>query len=183
MKLFALYATIELTHTPSWLEHFRAEYDEHYSYHSTLKQPCYISADKIPALKATINKFFATVHQPTHSIAIRFSVVKADEADGIIMLASPPGNPIELIQQQLVTALKEFTDYYEPEAKTWEQNFHPHITIARHLDTAAAMAEAMAKVPNHDFPTGTINTITLAVVNEISPEEAARPENLTIYSL
>src|SRR5579862_2978994 len=122
MKLFAVYADVELVGRPAWLDDYRAQYDKPYPLHITLKQPCYIDPKEVSDIRQKLTRFIKGLHVPGHTLRLTFDHVITDEADGSIMLTSNHPDLLFTLQRDLVAALGTYT-YYEPESKAWEQNF------------------------------------------------------------
>lgn len=181
MKVFAVYADVELSYKPAWLKAFRAKYGKLYPYHITLKQPCYIEARQLPNLKQDLASFFNGFRVPGHAISIEFDTVTADSDDGSIMLVSERGDLLHEMQKELVDALGNYT-YYDPKSESREKNFHLHLTIAYDL-ASELVSQAKVEVHEDDMPSGIITGVTLVVVDNIGPEEATLPENLLHYKL
>ena len=182
VKIFAVYATVELTHKPAWLDAYRAAYDQPYPYHITLKQPCYISVADVERVKAKTAHFLQTIHIPDHVIRVCCNDVVIDRADGTIMLAvNDVDDMLRSLQQGLVAAVGLY-EYYEAASEAWEKDFQPHITIARDL-SSSMLIKAESEVPADDYPEGHITEITLVAVDKVDAEEAKKSENLTKYRL
>lgn len=183
MKLFAVYADLELLTKPSWLDAFRAKYDKPYPYHVTLKQTCYIEEAQIVALKQRLSSFFKTLRIPDHAIALEFDHILIDTNDGSIMVSCTKDSLITNVQKDLVKALSSYNHYYEPQSEAWEQDFHPHITIAREL-TPELLNQAKTELEADDVPLiGSIKDVTLVIVSNVAAQEAKLPKNRTRYHL
>ena len=175
MKIFAVYATVDLTYKPVWLDAYRAAYDQPYPYHITLKQPCYISEVDVENVKAKTARFLQTIHTPNHVIRVSCNDVVVDRADGTIMLAvNSVDDILHSLQKGLVAALGPY-EYYEAASEAWERDFRPHIAIARDLPPSM-LIKAESELPAGDYPEGCITEITLVAVDKIDPEEAKKAE-------
>ncbi len=181
MKIFAIYSNVKLDKKPDWLDEFRKKYDKPYEFHITLKQPCYIEEDKVSELKEKISNFFNT---SKYKFEVVFdSIVSNRDEDGItIMLKANNVNDLVLFQKDLCTYLGEYTTYLKPKYKGYEKDFVPHITIARNISETQEM-EAMKYLQNEFVCGGEINSVTLSIVNNNTPEESKNPANQSIYSL
>ena len=67
-------------------------------------------------------------------------------------------------------------------AEEYENNFNPHITIARDLDSKT-LSKAIFEMKDDFACEGIIEEIVLVVVNKKSVKESLDPKNLTIYHL
>ena len=184
MKMFAILTNLKLTKKPEWLDEFREKYDKPYEFHNTLKQPRFIKEEDVPELKKRLQEFFENLHTPNHKIELIFDEIVAgkDEEGTTIMLRAK--NPVELItlQQKLRDFLVEYTNYVKPKYQSYEENFDPHITIARNI-SETQLKEANEYLKNDFTCEGVVEEIFLHVVNEDTPEESRNPENRTIYKL
>lgn len=176
-----MYADVTLTYRPVWLDTFRGKYGSRYSYHITLKQPSYIREEQVVHLRKQLALFFGSFWIPNHAITITFDAVKSDIADGSIMLVSNQCALLHDMQEKLVHALGTYK-YYDPESEKWEYDFRPHLTIAYDL-APELVDQARADIRLDDLPRGLITEVTLVVVNNVNPEEATLPRNLSHYRL
>ena len=181
MKVFAVYANVELTYKPMWLDAFQTKYGSSHPYHITLKQPSYIEEDQIPHLQQQVAAFFSSFRVPDHTIAIAFDTVKDDATDGSIILLGKQDKLLHGMQKKLVDVLGRYP-YYEPESVNWERDFRPHLTIAYDL-VPELVDQAQSDVRQDDLPRGLITEVTLVVVSNDELHEAATPANLSHYSL
>ncbi len=183
MKIFAIYSNIVLTSKPSWLDDFRAKYDKPYDYHITLKQPCYVEDDQVQQLKEKVASFMPGPQIVDHSIGVSFDriiIADQDPNDGCIMIHVADNEKLNKLQTALVQKLEGFINYCRAESAEWEKNFMPHITIGRDL-TPQMIEQAKQELHADDLPQGHITELVLAVVQKINPQQAAKPENLTMY--
>src|SRR5690348_13286355 len=132
MKVFAVYADIDLSYKPMWLDAFQTKYSGSYPYHITLKQPCYIKEDQIRHMQQQVAAFFSGFRVPGHSIFVAFDIVESVTTDGSIMLISKQDKLLHDMQKKLVDMLGKYP-YYDPESENWERDFRPHLTIAYDL--------------------------------------------------
>lgn len=179
MKIFAVTAELELEET-TWLAAFRAKYDEPYRPHITLKQPCFIEERDVPAIKSLLGDFVGTLATPDHRIAVLFD--KLVHGEFTIMIDTTERKHLDQLQTGVLRVLKPYRNFVKPKYEGYEQNFHPHITIARNLDETTRK-QAVQEIPDDYSITGSIREITLGVVNEISPAESTNPDNLTLFRL
>ena len=98
------------------------------------------------------------------------------------MIQTEYNSRIHELQKGILLALPIYKDYLYPEAKEWEKNFQPHITIAADLNIK--QYEQALKDLKEDYPcTGVIKDVALIIVDKMIPVEADKPENQTLYYL
>jgi len=185
MKIFVVTADVELTNKPVWLDDFRRRYDEDYPYHITLKQPCYIESQEADDIKNKLDNLFSNLHMESHEIALNFNKLNKSmdvPGDGCIMIDTAKGGQIDKLQSEVVSVLSKYKNYYKPEYQRYEEQFQPHITIARDLDEQT-YAKAVAELKEDYACTGRVKKIIFTVVKNYGPEEARDPKNQTIYRL
>lgn len=184
MKVFAIYTDVNLIKKPQWLDVFREKYDKPYNFHITLKQPCFIDEEKITDLKLKVNTFFEEINVPNHQIELVFDkLITSMDVDGAtLMLKVSNVELLTQIQKSLCSSLKEYSNYVKQKYQGYEENFEPHITIARNIPNLQ-QDKVMGHFKGDYVCEGIVSNIILAVVNEITPEEAKNPLNQTIYSL
>lgn len=184
MKIFAVYARVELIKKPDWLDDFRARYDEPVEYHVTLKQPVFIEEDKVQDVKNKLEKFFSSLEIYNHEILLTFDSLQISlyTPDICIMINASNIDEILKLQRDILSTLKEYNQYCEIKRKAYEENFKPHITIAQKLDEQKYL-NAKKELEQDYTCKGIIKEIVLAVVNNPTPEEGGDPKNQTIYKL
>ncbi len=184
MKIFAIYAKVVLIKKPIWLDEFREKYDEPYEFHITLKQPCFIEEGKILDLKQKVSDFFEKLTVPNHQIAIVFEelVIDKDEEGMTIMLKAKDASDLIKIQQDLRSWLRDYKGYVKEKYQGYEEQFVPHITVGRHIPEIEEKA-ALKYFENSYTCEGIVKDAVLAIVNEVTPEEAKNPLNQMVYSL
>ena len=185
MKIFAVYARLNLTKKPEWLDDFRAKYDELYDFHVTLKQPCFIDENQIIELKKILAKLFSESIVENHKLDIVFDriVFEGVESKGMyVMIQATNIDEISQLQNRVKSALSLYKSYVKPEFEEYENNFKPHITIGRKLNSEMFL-QAKTYFKENYVCNGTIEEIVLAIVPEDTVEESKKPENLTVYGL
>ncbi len=181
MKIFCVYAKVELTDKPEWLDAFRAKYDQPYEYHITLKQPCNIAEDKIDEAKQILQEFlqdnkFGTIRLTLDNLFIDRS------PSGMCIMFKSENDRIKKLQHGIIQSLKTFSDYFIPEYEQFESNFIPHITIAREMDEET-LEKALSELPNDYKCEGEISELVLVSVSKKTAEQVNEPDNQTIYKL
>lgn len=184
MKIFAIYTNLTLTEKPQWLDGFRRKYDKPYNFHNTLKQPCFIEEKKILELKNNTSLFFKSLKLKNHKIEIVFDEISTDKSkDGITIMLSSKGHSVLVdLQKDLINYLEQYKNYVKPKYQSYEENFNPHITIARNL-SPDQFNEATKYLSGHYSCKGEITTVTLSIVDEVTPEEANNPLNQVNFLL
>ena len=179
MKIFAVYARLNFTKKPDWLDGFIIKYNYPYTYHVTLKQPMYIQEEKIANIKNILTDFFNKFELSEHKIDIVFDKLVIGSP---IMIEATDKREISILQDKIVTALKSYTNFVKPESKDWEEDFKPHITITADLE-GEKLEQAKLDIGNDVRCEATIEEIVLSVVDEITPEQANDPKNKTTFAL
>jgi 2'-5' RNA ligase len=178
MKIFAVYGRLNLTRKPEWFDAFRAKYGTTLEYHVTLKQPCFIEDAQIPDIKEKLNHIFGNFTVQGHRIDMIFDRLYC-EKDAIMVRTKEIG-PIMDLQKQIRDILKDYDRYVAPELKTYEYNFHPHVSIVLDLTPEQYAAANKGLKPDYRCE-GIIEEIVLVVA-----ERARKPvdlENQVIYHL
>lgn len=185
MRIFAITTNVVLTKKPAWLDEFRRKYDKPFEYHVTLKQPCYIHEKELPKLKVTFTEFVFNWPKFEHGIKIFFNRIKIDttvEGEMCIMIKAKKNLELIKLQKKLLTQLNSYTNYVKAESKAWEENFKPHITIARNL-SSQILAKAKTDLLKDYRCEGIIKDISLKVVTPTNSEGMYQPKNQWVYSL
>lgn len=185
MKTIAIFCKVIIEPKLDWLDSFRAKYDEAYDYHITLKQACYVDESSVADIKAKLEQVLNSVQIPNHQIEIEFDTLSANPVgnDGMCIMLNASDSPaIVGMQKQITTALAEYDNRRRPESKIWEENFKPHITIGRKLETAVS-EKAISELPADYTVHGKVSEVILVVVDEYTPAEATNPKNMTIFKL
>lgn len=180
MKIFAVYGRLNLTKKPEWFDDFRAKYGTIVEYHVTFKQPCFIEESQISDLKEKLSNVFENFAVPGHKIDMIFDRLYSNK--DAVMVRTKETGPIMDLQKQIRDTLKDYDKYVYPERKTYEYDFHPHVSIA--LDLTPEQYTAATKEVKPDYRCeGVIEEIVLVVVNAKQAGFPADPENQTIYHL
>ena len=183
MKIFVVYAKIELIQKPNWLDAFRAKYDEPFEYHITLKQPCVVENDQVPDIKNKLDDLFLNLKIPNQVIYLVFDSLGIDDTvdgDICIMINATDSSEIHSLQRKILLALSGFNQYLKPKTKEYEENFQPHITIASNLDKQS-YSLASKELKRDYICQGIVKEIVLAVVDNANATEASNPKNQTVY--
>lgn len=182
MKIFAIYTNLQLTERPLWFDDFRVKFDEPWDLHLTLIQPRYIDGSALDTLRQTVANFF-TIEKP-HKIPLHFRDVTTDQDESgmDIMVKVTSNNSLIEFQKKLRALLSEYDNFVNPQSRTYEVNFSPHITIGRSLSPqqySAAEVYLQAGCPL----TGIIEEVVLSTVDKMTAEEAKAASNQIVYNL
>lgn len=184
MKLFAVYCLVDLVNKPDWLDEYRRKYDKPYDFHVTLKQPCYIEESQIPSLKEKLLTFFNKPNFNGSKIKLNFNQVILDDEnpnDGCVMIRAEDER-INKLQRQILDELQGFNEYYESDMKEWEENFKPHITVARGLNSEKLILASSDLPQNYSFE-GLIEKVELSIIDSKDADNASAQKDTTIYNL
>ena len=181
-KIYALYCIVRLTKKPEWLDDFREKYDKAYDFHLTLKQAAYIDDCQIRDIRKILDGIFADFKKDKNNIGMTFDNLVLDNEEGYIYLFADSNQMLDNLQRKVRNALKEYSEYVNPESSKYEYDFKPHITIARELNDDK-FKEAVTEIENDYVCKGEITEIVLSCIKEISVEEAHNPDNLIRYKL
>jgi len=174
MKIFAVYSVVKFENNQTLLNNFREKYDEPYNAHITFKQPVYTDEAEIDNVKKILSK----LHKPKSKIDIKLNSIK--ESAGLLMLEVKKNEMLADLQNRIMVLLSEHTNYVDATTKQYEINFEPHITVARNINkqNILLVKHELEKI----LPLkASVNSITLAIVSDISPKESRDHKNLTEY--
>ena len=189
MKIFAVFAKVELTKNPEWLDAFRKKYHDEYQSHVTLKQMCFIEDDQIPDVKARVSEAMRDSIVPEHVIRVVFDQlkdfdIKNSDTGLCVPIFADANEKLHALQKRICVSLKSYTRYFEKELKQYEEHFSPHITIGDGL-TAEQYFQAIRELREHgDYACeGSIREVVLSVIPEFTAKEAKNENNWTTYTL
>lgn len=180
MKIFALYTDVTLTKQPKWLDGFVEKYQLH-GLHVTLKQPCFIKEEDIPALKEKVELFVSKCDIGRLDVVFDEAVYNTD-ISGAIMLCARNAPRLIQLQQGLCGALQDYNSYVDPDTKAYEKNFRPHITIGDAIPQKEYQ-ESLKFLKEEYACEGTLSSLVLSVVSAMTLEEITNPANKTTYHL
>ncbi|MDD3481009.1 MAG: hypothetical protein PHW75_02175 [Patescibacteria group bacterium] len=183
MKIFGIYAKVDLYGKPDWLDNFISKYSKPFDVHITLKQPCYIGEPQVLPIKNSVSNFFE--NNKLKKIKMTFNTYSMDhspssgKSNNHIMVLTKNKDIIK-IQKAIVALLNEYTDYCDPITEQYEVNFEPHITIGVDLDNQR-YERALTELPPDISIKGEVAEVVLVVAN---PEDKkVEEEHKTIYKL
>lgn len=185
MHIFAVTADVELSRKPEWFDAFRAEYDEPYPLHVTLKQPSLVEDGDVEGLKKEVADFFAMLEKAETPLRVRFdrmSVSVRSREDICVMLDATESGALPDLHAGIMAKLGTRYSYRKEEYRRYEEDFHPHVTIARDLTEKDYGGAAKVWTPDFDCE-GIVKSCTLVIVPELNAEEANKAENRTTFIL
>lgn len=201
MKIFGLYTNVTLTKKPEWLDAFLEKYQSR-GLHVTLIQPRTIEENDTGVLKQKISQFISE-HSGSISLVFDELIYNKEEA-GAILVCAKNADTLMKLQKDLRLALSEYKNYVEPVGENYEKNFWPHITIGDkvpqqqyeealdllkddscHEEVIDGAISRLTKSPlkSDCRCEGTISEVVLAIVSDMTTEEANNSNNKTIYQL
>ncbi len=185
MKIFVVYAKVELVEKPDWLDNFRSLYDKPYEFHVTLKQSSLVEDDKVADIKNKLDGLFSKLNIPNHEIILTFNSLNVHKdalQDICIMIDAEPNPEINKLQSNIIETLKDYKQYFKLKYEEYEKNFQPHITIGRELKQGD-YEKASEKLTQDYTCKGVIKEVVLVVTQNKDVTEANNPNNQTIYKL
>ena len=184
MKLFAIYAAVDLIDKPIWLDEYRKNLEQFYDFHVTLKQSCYIEERRLSDVKNKLSVLFSELKLADHEIHIVFEKLVtdgSDPTDGVIMIQAQ-NPPLSNLQKRIISVLSDYKQYYEPASQEWEENFKPHITIACNLDSEKFRV-AQKDIPQDYVCAGVIREVKLSVVDPKDTSSVGSKKEIVVYKL
>jgi 2'-5' RNA ligase len=160
MKIFYVTADFTLDKKPDWLDAFRVKYDDPYDYHITLKQGTFFDETRLKEIEKIITDIVTTFSP----IPVTFNDLFMNQTPSghVIMIRAEKNPSLMKLQKELHEKLSPFGDITEEYYKSYEEDFDPHITIARHL-TDEQLTEAKHEIGNDSICQTIISTLTLKV--------------------
>lgn len=187
MKLFGVFAHVELTDQPAWLGPFRAKYDEPYEPHITLKQLTWVEDQEVAGVKRIMTEVMHEFVSPQHEIRLAFNELVLDPADpanpltgNTIMLKTSQASTLVELQHRLRSAFSRFGTFDKPHAQSYEENFVPHQTIARHISDEQ-FVQAQKELPAGASLTGVVRQVVLKIMDRPGAEAANDPSGHTVF--
>jgi len=177
---FQISADFELKSKPDWLDDFRSKYDLPYDYHITFKAKTHFRSEDIERLKAE-TKLMAARHQP---ITVDFDELSiAPTSKGwCIMIKARPNEGLLKFQKEISEIFSKYGEIISEERASYEKDFKPHITIARHL-TDEQLEKAKSELKDDLTCNAIIKDLVLATVENDVSEQWSKPENRKFYKL
>jgi len=166
MSHFNVTADFNLIKKPYWIKEFRKKYDKPYPSHVTLKTPTSLDKKDIDNIKKELKK----IVKQFKPIEIVFNKLKINESapgGGCIMIMALKNLQLSKLQKIISKRLVGFGEHIDLRYKIYEQDFKPHITIARKL-TKTQLKSAIKDLQNNIACKAIISKITFAIVDDIS---------------
>ncbi|MFT4307807.1 MAG: 2'-5' RNA ligase family protein [Candidatus Woesearchaeota archaeon] len=129
--VFSVHAELDFVEKPLWLDEFRRVFDKPRPYHLTLKTNTYLESDQVVELASVLERI-AREHRPMTVTFDRIEQSKAPRGWCLMIMAVP--NPALNELQRDVSQRCAFGPHTHPVFESFEREFAPRLTIARHLD-------------------------------------------------
>ncbi len=185
MKIFAIFAAVELDADSQWVIRYRAQLNDPYELHVTLAQPAFLDELDFPAVKALVQQRLACFTVPGGVIALAFTEPMlhkpTDQEEGYIMLRAE-ASALNELQRVLIADLAAYRNYTEPESAEYETIFEPHLTLARKL-TTETYGQALASLPTSPQAYATCREIVLVSIPAETPEAPLAPQDRIAFPL
>lgn len=180
MKIFQVTLDFKLQDKPSWLDSFRKKFDKPYEYHITLKYPTYIKEEDINDLKEEV----AAISDASSRFVVEFNGYFFDKTDTgeIIMVKAKQNEDLVKLQKEIIERLKKYGSEVKAFYQKFENNFRPHITIARKLDDNL-LRDAKKELKEHISCTAEIDSLSLTIYNDTGASVNEKKENTLHYPL
>ena len=180
MAIFFVSFDFELTKKPRWLDDFRKKYDYPYPFHITLKLNTYTRKENIEQIKEAVAKT-AAKYKP---LDITFNKIKFDKTKTgyAIMLNAKKNENLLSLQSEIKSGLSKFGRNLKAYHEVFENNFTPHITIARRLKKRG-FEKAKAELGNDIVCKAYLEIIDLSIMKKATFEESSDPKNKTQFRL
>lgn len=180
MKYFHVSLGFGIKDRPTWLEGFREQYDKPYPYHVTLKNETEIEEEDIPELKKQVAELVKKYD--AKGLDLLFNKVSINKTSkGHCMMIGVNGNgKIRELQSDIVQKLGVFGKIASEDHRNFEENFEPHITIARHLSDRQLL-QAEKELPSKVEFMIEPEKIVLTIVNSPIIEERLKENNRNYF--
>ena len=181
MKVFLLTLKFELEEKPKWLDGFRIKYDEPFNYHITLKYLTLIKKNDLPKIISEVNRI-AKANKP---LKLEFDKYFFDKTKtgNLIMVSAKHNKDIFRLQKMVVSELRVFGETVKSYYNDFENNFKPHISIARKLSNGVFQI-AKDELKEQIYCKVEITKLALTVVDENpTVDDIINPKNKTYYDL
>jgi 2'-5' RNA ligase len=179
-NIFNITAQFSLNKKPKWLDNFREKYDKPYRYHLTFKTNTYFDPKYLREIKKEL-RGIAKKHKINKVVFNKLSVRNTSKG-WCIMIMAEKNNELLKIQKDISSNLKKYGKNISKEKERYENNFKPHITIARNLNSK--QLKSAKKDLKEDILCKTIiRKLVLTTVNDDTSEQWNKFENRINYKL
>lgn len=178
MKVFGLGLFFDLIDEPSWLRIFRKKYDDPIGYHISLKLPTYIKNNNLPKLEEISRNTAGT--SKIFNVEFNKYFFNKTSTGNLIMISARENSELSNLQKEIVKKTKDFGKTIKPYYEEFENNFHPHITIARKLNDDK-FSEAKSKLEKPISLHTRIDKLRLHMMNKVSDADELEDESVIFY--
>lgn len=180
MAIFYVSFDFELTKKPKWLDDFRKKYDYPYPFHITLKLNTYTKKKDLQKIQETVTKI-ASKYKP---LDITFNKITIDKTKTgyVIMINAQKNQQLLSLQSEIKSKLTKFGRNLKKYHKDFEDNFVPHITIARRLNKNE-LEVAKAELGKNIECKARLDRVFLVIMKASNFEESSDPKNKTVIKL
>ena len=179
MKMFFVALEFELDEKPNWLDGFRVKYDGHFNYHLTLKYTTLVKENDLPKLSSEVE----SIAQASKPMTLEFDqyFFNGTETGNLIMVLAKHNKDLIRLQKTVVRELRTFGETWKPYYDDFDNNFKPHITIARNLSDGE-FRKAKRALKEQIYCKAEISRLALRVVDgNPTAEDFIDPQNLSYY--
>ena len=176
--IYNIVAEFDLIKKPKWIDAFRLKYDKPYRYHISFKTLTYFDEANLENLK---NELEIIVN--THSnIKVIFNELHINPTSkgGCIMIRAEHNSKLIELQNEISNKFSKFGKNISKQYNSFERNFDPHITIARHL-TVDQLENAKKDLKKDLFSKTIMNNLVFGVAKKDTFEEWSDPKNKSFF--
>lgn len=180
MHAYYIAAEFELREKPEWLDDFRKRYDDPFPYHVTLRGPAYFEKADL----GKIQNVLVEIVGRTALFEVIFDTYNFSRTDnGHCVMVDARSNPLlHNLQRAIQTALRGAGEYVKPASVEYDANFHPHITIGRHLDDEQ-FKKAKAELKSSIVCCADVTDIALDIMDHETVTDLPRSMQKFVYAL
>ena len=180
MHVYYIATEFTLKEKPEWLDDFRERYDDPFPYHVTLRGPSYFEKADLGKIQNALAEI-AEKAAPFEVIFDTYNFSKTD--NGHCIMVDTESNPaLRDLQCAIQTELRGTGEYVKPASNEYDANFHPHITIGRHLDDER-FEKAKAELRTPIVCRANVASIALDIMDYETITDPPRSMQKFIYTL
>ncbi|MDA2936218.1 2'-5' RNA ligase family protein [Patescibacteria group bacterium AH-259-L05] len=179
-NFFNIRADFDLNVKPPWLDDFRSKYDLPHDYHITFKTTTKFKSEDFENLNTEL-KIISKSHRP-FIVVFDELFISSTSSGWCMMIKAQYNQELFDLQKEVAEKFSKYGDHTTKERESFEKNFDPHVTIARHL-TPEQLRKAKRELKKDLMCEALINSLTLATVKEDTFEEWSNPANRIFYKL